>query len=87
MAEIDTYGVPEYFASHVGVIEDAGYGMVRLVHCIKRNNCNMPVCSIVMPAQSLLQLCRGAEGLATKVLMDGGISQETETATRASRPN
>jgi predicted HTH transcriptional regulator len=71
MTEIDIFGVPEFFTSHVGVIEDAGYGMVRLVHCITRNGVQQPVYSNVASAESILRLCRDAEAVATKVLMAG----------------
>jgi hypothetical protein len=70
MTEIDIFGVPEYFSSHVGAIEDAGYGMVRLVR-ITRNGVQQAVCSNVASAESILRLCRDAEAVATKVLMAG----------------
>jgi hypothetical protein len=81
MAEtfIDIYGVPEFFVSRVS-IEDAGDGMIRLINCIARSGCIQPVCTMVMPAQAVLQLCRNADGLAMSVLMSGGISRENETA-------
>lgn len=56
MEIIDTYGVPEYFVTHMGAIEDAGAGMIRAVHCIERNGVMIPVFSRVMPALSLLRI-------------------------------
>jgi hypothetical protein len=53
---IDCFGVPEYFVTHVGSIEDAGGGMVRIVRCIERNNVLIPVFSMVTPAIGMMRL-------------------------------
>lgn len=52
---LDTFGVPEYFSTHLGDLEDAGDGMLRVIRCVKRNGVLIPVCSIVMPATGVLQ--------------------------------
>lgn len=52
---LDCIGVPEYFTTHVGSIEDAGSGMIRIVRCIERNGLLIPVCSLVTPALEVLQ--------------------------------
>jgi len=72
MLDIDTFGVPEYFASNVGLIEDAGDGMVRLVYCVNRQGVQIAVCSNVAPAQAILRLCRDLEAVATQVLIAKG---------------
>lgn len=52
---IDTVGVPEFWASCVGEVEIAGDGLVRLIVCTSRQDENVPVYSVVMPAVGLLQ--------------------------------
>ena len=69
MIDIDT--VPEYFASNVGLIEDAGDGMVRLVYCVSRQSVTTAVCSNVVPAQGHLAILsrrrgRGDTGAASR---------------------
>jgi len=72
MAEmLDTFGVPEFYTSHVGAIEDAGDGMVRVIHCVTRNGVQCPVYSNVLPARSVLRFCRDAEEMAQKIMMAG----------------
>ena len=51
---LDCVGVPEYFATHMGAIEDAGAGMVRFVRCISRHGVLIPVFSCVTPALGLV---------------------------------
>lgn len=55
MELLDCVGVPEYFTTHVGSIEDAGSGMIRIVRCIERNGLLIPICSLVTPALEVLQ--------------------------------
>lgn len=52
---LDTFGVPEYFTTHLGDLEDAGGGMLRAIRCIKRNGVLIPVCTIVMPATATMR--------------------------------
>ena len=70
MIDIDT--VPEYFASNVGLIEDAGDGMVRLVYCVNRQGVQIAVCSNVVPAHAILRFCRDTEAMATQVMLANG---------------
>jgi hypothetical protein len=72
MLDIDTFGVPEHFASNVGLIEDAGDGMVRLVYCVNRQGVQIAVCSNVVPARAILRFCRDAEAVATQVIRANG---------------
>jgi hypothetical protein len=50
---IDTFGIPEYFCNHIGAIEDAGHGMVRIIRGIKRDGHFQPVFSLVVPASQI----------------------------------
>lgn len=52
---LDAIGVPEYFSTHTGDIEDAGGGMVRVIRCIERHGVLVPVYSAVAPAESMLR--------------------------------
>ena len=52
---LDTFGVPEYVATHIGAVEDAGFGLIRIIRCIERNHVLIPVVSIVIPAMSVLE--------------------------------
>lgn len=51
---LDTFGVPEFFADHIGAMEDAGHGLMRVVKCIKRKGVLIPVYSFVSPAATFL---------------------------------
>lgn len=50
----DAFGVPEFFVTHVGEIEDAGGGNVRVFRCIKRCGVLIPVFSLVTPTFSMI---------------------------------
>jgi hypothetical protein len=52
---LDCVGVPEYFATHLGGVEDVGNGLIRVIRCIMRNGTLIPVFSCVMPAGMLLK--------------------------------
>lgn len=52
---VDFYSVPEYFATHVGLIEDAGGGNMRIVRCIKRGSVLFPVYSLVTPTMNMIR--------------------------------
>jgi hypothetical protein len=52
---LDCVGVPEYFVTHLGAVEDVGNGLIRTVMCIQRNGTLIPVFSCVMPAGALLK--------------------------------
>jgi hypothetical protein len=51
---LDTFGVPEFYADHIGSIEDLGNGMIRVVKCTKRQGALVPVYSFVAPAASFV---------------------------------
>ena len=51
---LDCMGVPEFFSTHIGSIEDIGSGLIRIVRCVERNGELIPVFSCVMPAMSVL---------------------------------
>lgn len=69
MAEmLDTFGVPEHFATHVGKMEDAGNGMMRVIHCIQRNGVLMPVCTLVRPASAVLMICPELREFAMRIM-------------------
>lgn len=53
---LDCVGVPEFFVTHLGPIEDVGNGLIRVIRCIMRNGELVPVFSCVQPAASLLKL-------------------------------
>ncbi len=52
---LDCVGVPEFFVTHIGAIEDAGSGMVRTIRCIKRSGVLIPIVSCVVPAMAMLE--------------------------------
>lgn len=52
---LDTFGVPEFFTTHLGALEDAGGGMLRVIRCIERRGVLIPVVSVIMPALNVLQ--------------------------------
>jgi hypothetical protein len=54
MEMLNTIGVPEYFTTHIGAIEDAGNGMIRVIRCIERGGSLIPVVSCVVPAIAML---------------------------------
>jgi hypothetical protein len=49
----DAFGVPEYFYTHIGKIEEAGGGCMRVYCCIKREGVLLPVFTVIMPADAL----------------------------------
>lgn len=51
---LDTFGVPEFFSTHLGALEDAGDGMMRVIRCIKRGGVLIPVVTVIMPGASIL---------------------------------
>jgi hypothetical protein len=52
---LDCVGVPEFFVTHLGPVEDVGNGLIRIVRCIERGGNLIPVFSCVMPAAGLLK--------------------------------
>jgi len=54
MDMMDCVGIPEYFVTHIGAIEDAGNGMIRVIRCIKRGELLIPVVSCIVPAIAML---------------------------------
>lgn len=69
---LDCVGVPEYFATHIGAMEDAGSGLVRVIHCIERGGVSIPVFSAVRPALSILRDGPGLREVALKVACNHG---------------
>lgn len=65
---LDCFGVPEYFTTHLGEIEDAGNGLVRVVRCIKRNGVLIPVFSQIIPAMAVLESLPTVSNMSHKVL-------------------
>lgn len=65
---LDTFGVPEFYADHIGAIEDAGHGMMRVVKCVKRQGVLIPVYSFVAPAAAFLQNDREMRAFAMHML-------------------
>ena len=68
---LDCIGVPEYFTTHIGAMEDAGNGMIRVVRCIERGGVLIPVLSVVTPAVSVLQDAPRFREMAKKIAMGG----------------
>ena len=55
---LDCIGVPEYFTTHLGSVEDVGNGLIRMVRCVQRNGVLIPVFSVVLPFASLVDVPR-----------------------------
>lgn len=51
---LDTFGVPEYFATTTK-IESTGGGCTRIYNCVTRNGVLVPVCSVVFPNAYIIQ--------------------------------
>lgn len=66
---LDTFGIPEYFVTHVGSIEDAGGGMIRIVRCVERGGVLIPVFSSVTPALAILKISPTLIDFAQKSLL------------------
>ena len=69
---LDCVGVPEYIATHIGAVEDAGFGLIRIIRCIVRNDVLVPVVSIVVPAMSVLEGTALAYNLARQMVCGEG---------------
>ena len=67
---LDAVGIPEFFVTHVGEIEDAGDGLVRVVRCVQRHNVLVPVYSMISPACHILKLSPDVMEFARKVLRE-----------------
>lgn len=67
---LDTIGVPEFFVTHIGAIEDAGDGLVRVVRCVVRHGALVPVYSTISPACHVLRLAPEVMDFARKVLKE-----------------
>jgi len=68
---LDTFGVPEFFTTHLGEIEDIGNGLVRVIRCTKRNGVLIPVFSQVIPAAAVLESLPTVTNMARMVLRGG----------------
>lgn len=67
---LDDAHVQEIFYTHIGSIEDAGSGMIRIVRCIERHGVLVPVISTVCPAISALKLSKDANEFARMILRE-----------------
>jgi hypothetical protein len=67
---LDDAHVQEIFYTHIGSIEDAGTGLVRIVRCIERHGVLVPVLSTVSPAISVLKLSKDANEFARRILRE-----------------
>lgn len=52
---LDGFDLAEVYTTHLGTLEDAGDGMMRVIRCVKRRNVLVPVVSIILPAIGVLQ--------------------------------
>lgn len=52
---LDATNLQEIFTTHLGALEDAGDGMVRVIRCIKRNDLLVPVAVLIIPAMNILK--------------------------------
>ena len=69
---LDTIGVPEFFVTHIGAVEDAGDGLVRVVRCVVRHGALVPVYSTISPACHILRLAPNVMDFARKILQEHG---------------
>jgi hypothetical protein len=67
---LDDVHVQEIFYTHIGSIEDAGSGMIRIVRCVERHGLLVPVLSTVSPAISVLKLSKDANDFARRILRE-----------------
>jgi len=51
---LDCLGIPEFYSDRLGALEDAGYGMMRVVRCVEHHGVLVPVFSFVLPAVAVL---------------------------------
>jgi hypothetical protein len=58
---IDAIGIPEYFVTEIGRIEEAGGECLRIYNCIRRAGQLVPVFTVIIPKDAVI-LC------ATKVI-------------------
>lgn len=65
---LDTFGVPEFYADHIGAIEDVGNGMIRVVKCVKRQGVLVPVYSFIAPAIAFLEDEKQLRSFAERML-------------------
>jgi hypothetical protein len=72
---LDCIGVPEYFTTHLGSVEDVGNGLIRMVRCIQRNGVLIPVFSVVLPFASLVDVQRIREKVRKIVVMEESASR------------
>lgn len=52
---LDADDLPEIYTTHLGLLEDAGDGMLRVVRCVKRHGVLLPRVCIIMPALNVLE--------------------------------
>lgn len=50
---LDCFGVPEHYVTHIGAVESAENGNVRVIRCIKRGGVLVPVYSVVSPLMNM----------------------------------
>lgn len=64
---IDLHGVPEFYASELGAVENAGGGNIRMIRGVKRGDVFVPIFSCVMPAIKMLEIGPIMRAFATQV--------------------
>jgi hypothetical protein len=70
---IDTYGVPEFFASGV-MVEDAGGGNVRQINYIERRGILVPTVCVVRPSEAIVQAAPKLLALCRKIMLGAGVA-------------
>lgn len=64
----DYINVPEFFATDVGLLEDAGGGNCRMIRCIRRRGILLPVYSLVTPTLNMIKQSAAVHEAAAKIL-------------------
>lgn len=65
---IDAIGIPEYFITEIGRIEEAGGGCLRVYNCIKRAGHLVPVFSVIIPRDALVVCGLAAVAAAREII-------------------
>jgi hypothetical protein len=65
----DTFGIPEYFATHIRT-EDAGGGCVRIYNCTLRGRILIPLYSVVFPAAFLLPVSKTVQEASQRITLE-----------------
>jgi len=54
MEMLDCVGIPEFFATTIGKIEQAGGGCIRAYVCVEKGGLLVPQYAVVMPALNMI---------------------------------